>query len=483
MKLPRSKLRYRYKTTPFSHQKKALEKLRRLNWTGALLMEMGTGKTKVAIDAVGIGFHNFGAKRVVVVAPLSVLAVWPRQIRQHSPVGARIFVLDGPVRDRFKVLRLLVREHVRGTEPTDRVTWVIINYEGLWRKDNKFAIEDLLRAWEPDTLIFDESHRIKNQASKQSKAAARIAEKARFRMLLSGTPITKAPLDIFGQFRAMDPEVFGTNWYAFKFTYGVWGGFKKFQLRGFRKLAELSQRVRDHSYRVRKKDCLDLPPKVYVDVPVTLSPSSMKIYREMADDMIAEIEETHATAAIVLVKLVRLSQITSGFIKDVEGKVRVFDSNKLNTCMDLVGDMVQEGHKVVIFVRFIQDIERLSERLDNEGIGYRILSGSVPVRKRDSFIQEFQTQPNVKVFIAQIQAGSLGIELTAADVVIYYSVNYNAADFWQSQDRVHRQGQTKKVTYYRLIVPHTIDHITFKVLDMKGKVANAVLYDPRTLLE
>jgi SNF2 family DNA or RNA helicase len=245
----------------------------------------------------------------------------------------------------------------------------------------------------------------------------------------------------------------------------------------------LITKVRANSFRVKKEDCLDLPEKLFQTVPVTLSEKAAKLYREMAKEMIIEIEDTHATAAIILVKLLRLSQITSGFVKDIDGNIKVFDESKLNTCMDLVDDLLEEDHKVVIFVRFRQDIERIKEKLLLRKVQHAILSGSVPPSKRDSLVARFQSDPDLKVFIAQVQAGSLGIDLTAADTAIFYSLDYNAANYWQAQDRIHRIGQTRKVTYYHMVVPRSIDQIVLQTLKEKGDLAQTIIHTPRRLLD
>jgi SNF2 family DNA or RNA helicase len=473
-----SRLRYTYKTEPFAHQKRALKKLVLLKGQAGLLMEMGTGKTKVAIDWAGIGFYNFDVRRVLVVAPLSVLGVWPRQIRQHSGAPARVFRLTGSTDRRVQMLKRITNA------PSDELlTYIIINYEGIWRETDEGSIRDLLVRWKPDLVIWDECHRLKSPTSKQSRAAYVISQSARYRLGLTGTHITKSPLDVFGQFRSINDKVFGSNWYHFRNTYGVWGGFGKFQLRGYRHLRTLITRVRANSFRVKKEDCLDLPEKLFQTVPVTLSEKAEKLYREMAKQMIIEIEDTHATAAIILVKLLRLSQITSGFVKDIDGNIKVFDESKLNTCMDLVDDLLEEDHKVVIFVRFRQDIERIKDKLLARKVQHAILSGSVPVAKRDSLVARFQSDPDLKVFIAQVQAGSLGIDLTAADTAIFYSLDYNAANYWQAQDRIHRIGQTRKVTYYHMVVPRSIDQIVLQTLKEKGDLAQTIIHTPRKLLD
>lgn len=480
---PTPKLRYRFKTEPFRHQKRALEKIRKLDGKAGLFMEMGTGKTKVAIDWAGIGFYNRGLTKVLVVAPLSVLGVWPRQIRQHLHAPRSVYRLEGPTTRKCRDLQRIVH-----SPRSDRITFVLVNYESIWREpDRGPGVEALIRKWQPDLVIFDESHRIKAPNSKQSKAAWRIAREAPERLLLTGTPITKAPLDVFGQFRALNHNIFGDNWYQFKFTFGVWVGFHKQQLVRYRNLDELIDKVRKWSFRIKKTQCLDLPEKLFQDVPVTVSDRAMRLYTQMAKESIIEIEDklanmtATAVAPIVLTKILRLTQITSGFIKDVEGKIRVFDDSKLRVCTDLVSDLLEEDHKVVIFARFIVDLERIAEALAKRRIKYRILSGSVPPRMRDSIMHEFQTDPEVKVFIAQIQTGSEGIELYAADVAIYYSMDNKLLHWLQSQDRLHRPGQTRNVTYYRLIVPRTVDELTYKALDEKKKIADLVIHDPRVL--
>lgn len=446
-------------------------------------MEMGTGKTKVAIDWAGIGFYNLDVRRVLVVAPLSVLGVWPRQIRQHLGAPSSVYRLEGSTKQRCTDLSRILR-----VPREDRITFVLINYESLWREpDRGPGVEALIRKWGPDLVIFDESHRIKSPTSKQSKAAWRIAREAQQRLLLTGTPITKAPLDIFGQFRALDHNIFGENWYQFKFNFGVWIGLHRQQLIRYRNLPELIHKVRHWSFRIKKTQCLDLPEKLFVDVPVTLSPRAMSLYTQMAKESIIEIEDSlskmtaTAVAPIILTKILRLTQITSGFVKDTEGKIQVFDDSKLRICSDLLDDLLEDGHKVVIFVRFIADIERIAGELVKKKVQYRILSGSVPPRLRDSIMAEFQTDPKVRIFVAQIQTGSEGIELFAADAAIYYSMDNKLLHWLQSQDRLHRPGQVNNVTYYRLIVPRTVDELTYKALDDKKKIADIVIHDPYVL--
>lgn len=489
------KLRYKYKTTPFSHQKKALNRIYKLGGVAGLFMEMGTGKTKVAIDWASLCHINRlpgkpRVRRVLVLCPISVMSVWKAQIRLHSPVKARIAMLEGTVDRKITVVKWMTAH-----PPQEGIDWVVLNYESVWRHSSKTdeSMEETLRRWKPDLIIADESHKIKSAMSKQSRACFRLAQSVPMRIALTGTPITKSPLDVFGQFRFIDGSVFGTRWTDFKRTYGEWGGFGGFRLRRYKNLNILIQRVRDHSYRIKKEQCLDLPPRVgaAVDgeepnlIPVELSERGKQIYIKMAKEMIAEIEEMEdkytVSAEIVLTKILRLSQITSGFVKDTEGRIVEIDSAKLDVAMDLIEDMVEQSEKVVVFCRFIHDIESLQKRLDAAGIGHCVLRGGIKGSQREATIARFRDDPETSVFVSQIASGSLGIDLTAASLCIFFSWDYRWENYRQAVDRLHRQGQTRHCTYYHLVVPKSIDTESLHILSEKGNLAEAIVHNPNIL--
>lgn len=450
-----------------------------------LAMEMGTGKTKVAIDWAAICYRNYGLKRVLVVCPISVLAVWKRQIRQHSPVPARVAVLAGSTSDKTRLVRgMTAHRYEKG------IDWIIVNYESIWREDTRGKrLEDVIKSWKPDLVVADESHKIKHSTSRQSKSLARLGDVVPMALALSGTPITKSPLDVYGQFRFLNSAVFGTRWTDFKMEYGVWGGLSGYQLKAVRNLPRLKRKVRSNSYQVRKEACLDLPPKVgdisdpngVNIVPVALPEKVMTYYRDMASKMIIEIEEEKVTAEIVLVKLLRLSQITSGHVNTVDGVTKIIDDTKLRVGMDLIIDMVEQGEKVVVFTRFRSDYHRLAERLAAARIKYFVLSGDVPANQRDGLVQSFQRGAEPSVFVSQIASGSLGIELHAASHCVFYSWDYRWDHYVQAADRIHRQGQTRSCTYYHLVAPHTIDQLSLRVLMDKGNLAKYVMHDPMSL--
>lgn len=483
-------LRYTFKDPqPFSHQKRALAKVAKLDGKAALLMPMRTGKSRVAIDWAGIAYHNMGLRRVLVVCPRTVMPVWEQQIAAWSPVPATVVQLTGATTKRVEVMQAL--RDVPVTD-TDGITWVIVNYDALWRsakgagpRGGAIKLEDALRAWAPDLVVADECHRIKNHSSRQSQVLGRLGASTPMRLGLTGTPIGKWPLDLYGQMRFIEPSVWPMNWTTFRHRYGEWGSSMYAnveQLIRYQRLDELTSLVREHSFRIKLEDCFDLPPKTITDLPVTLSPNAKRLYRTMAKEMIVELESGAVSeAGIVLTKMMRLSQITSGFLVDTEGNLVEVDTAKADTAMDLITDIIEQGEKVVVFTRFKHDYRTLSSRLTAAGIGHLMLSGDHPDPGGIS-VKQFQTDPAFPVFLAQTQSGSLGIDLSAARIAIFYSWDYDYLTYAQAVERIYQAGKTHGLGIYHLVVPHTIDSLSLSILRAKGALAHAVIHDPQSLL-
>jgi SNF2 family DNA or RNA helicase len=490
-KLPadRAPLRYTFKTEPYAHQRKALAKILRHDGRLLVAMPMRTGKTKVSIDAAGIAYYNFGLRRVLIVTPLSVMGVWRDEIAAHCPVPSRVTILSGSIKERAKQLAELV-----ASAPFEGLDWVITNYESTWRNvtSDKHRMQHVLADWLGDgLLVTDESHRVKNPTSRQARALAYLGAKARFSLALTGTPITKGPLDALGQFRVVDRGILCNpetgrpwEWGAFKEHYGAWGGFERRELIGYRHLDELIPVMREHMFRVRLESCFDLPPRTFVDVPIRLSEKARGVYRTMAKEMLVELESGKiATAPIVLTKVLRLLQITSGFLRTEDGTEEIIDTAKLDACMDLLGDMVEQGEKAVVFCRFKQDYTRVMDACRRARYGPLLLAGSTPQASREGIIRRFRDDPACKVFVAQTAAGSLGIDLTAARFSIFYSLDYNWATYAQALDRIYGPKQTRPVTIHHLIAPRTFDRLVLNVLQARGDLARQVLHDPKGLLD
>ena len=485
-------LRYTFKTQPYAHQRRALAKVVKLDGKIGLWMPMRTGKTKVAIDWAGIAFHNHGLRRVLVVCPISVIDVWKDEIGKHSPVHSLVTILRSTAVKNATVMREAAGMTIEDITGESGIHWVIVNYEMVWRPVSKSVrLDEVIARWKPDLIIADEAHRLKQPTSRQSAALSRLGRAAPMRLGLTGTPITRWPFDAYGLFRFIDPTTFEqTTWSSFKEHFADWAPARYDprvqEVRRYKNLDELVARVRAHSYAVRLQDAFpDLPadPEPTV-IRTPLSPSARRIYDEMAREMIVELENgSVAKADIILTKLVRLSQITSGFIRDEDGQDVDIDDGRLRMCMDLVADMIAQDEKVVIFCRFKHDYHALLESLAGQRIGAVALTGETPMSERTAAITRFRTDAATRVFVAQTQAGSLGIDLSAARLAIFYSLGYNWADYVQARDRILDVRRPRPLGIYHLIAPATIDTVVLRVLRERGQMADALIHNPRALLD
>jgi SNF2 family DNA or RNA helicase len=445
----------------------------------ALLMEMGTGKSLTAVAIAGQLYRDGKIKRVLVVAPLAVVPVWPSELADYAGFPYHIETLEGDRKKRLKALQRLTEDK------SDALKIAVINYESSWRLKSELA------AWAPQMIICDESQRIKEPTSAQSKGLHELAEGSRYRLILTGTPVTNSPLDFFSQYKFLDPGIFGKSWYAFKAKYAVEGqginhatGKTYNQVVGYRNLAELTEKAHAIAYRVTKKQALDLPEEIDQKLFCELEPEARKAYDQLKRDAIAEIDGLPAvTAQHIIVRLLRLSQICGGYIKtDVDGyeddpkagKLVKISKAKWELLQDTLKDILEApGKKVVIFARFtaeIRDIVGLCQTLYGPD-SYRLIDGSIPAAERGPAVEAFQKDPRVRIFIAQIQTAGLGITLTAADTAIFYSFDYSYANYEQAKARIHRIGQRHPVNYIHLIARGTVDEEVLAALQHKRDVA------------
>lgn len=461
---------YEFKTVPYEHQKTAMalgiEKKR-----FAYLMEMGTGKTKSVIDVLTwFKTHGF-IKGAFIIAPKAMIYTWQREFETHSPLhqDERVcIVLTGSTIQKRRVLELY--KHT--------AHFFITNYESLLSIGDdlcKFA------STQPMACVLDESTRIKNHASQTAKATHKLGFFCPYRYIMTGTPITQGPLDAFSQFKFLDETILGHhNYYSFKAEYSISGGFKGKEVIGYKNLERLQQRIAPHSYRVLKVECLDLPEKIYQVIEVDLGEEQRAIYRAMREEGLVELDGKFAPAPVILTKLLRLQQITSGFLPlyDDTGKEvarKEVDSPKHDAVEDLVDSAVNSNQKVIIWCRFLYDIEKLGKRLEEYGVV--LYYGDVNEADRQSAIDRFQTDPGVRIFIGQIQTGGMGITLTAASTEIYVSNTFTLADRLQSEDRAHRIGQKNNVNIIDVVCRKTVDDFILKTLNNKKNLADVITGD------
>lgn len=446
---------------PYQHQIKAYN-LALLNDNFALLMEMGTGKSLTSVAVVSRRYLRGEVKKVLIVAPTSVCPVWPKEF-EASTVMYKVEVLEGPAAKRIQKLNDLSkwRNHLQ---------IAVINYEATWR------ILDALLAWKPDMIIADESQRIKNPNAKQSKAMHKLGKIAKYKLILTGTPVQNQPMDFFSQYKFLDESIFGTSYYAFRSRYAIMGGYGGHQVIGYNRLDELIKKAHSIAYRVTKEEALDLPEQIDQFRYCELEPKAKTLYRQIRNESYAELSnEQEITVRNVLTRLLRLQQITGGYVNTDDGKQQEVSKAKLKTLKELVEDIVESGKKVVIFARFIAEIQAILEMLEEMEISYSYISGEVPIPERGDRVKVFQEDPDCKVFVAQIQTAGLGITLTAADTAIFYSVDFNYANYSQARARIHRIGQRNNCTYIHLVCKNTVDEHVLQALQRKEDIAKMVV--------
>lgn len=445
---------------PFQHQIKAYN-MALMNDSFAFLMEMGTGKSLTAVAVTARRYLRGEVRRVLIVAPTSVCPVWPKEF-EATLVIKRVAVLEGPVVKRIKMLNELSKWPAH-------LQIAVINYEATWR------MLDNLIAWKPDMIICDESQRIKNPSAKQSKALHKLGKVTKYKLILSGTPVQNAPLDFFSQYKFLDDKVFGTSYYAFRARYARMGGYGNHQVIGYNNLDELIRKAHSIAYRVTKKEALDLPEQIDEFRYCELEPKTQSLYKEIKEESYAELENEEVTVRNVLTKLLRLQQITGGYLKTDEGIEKHVSNAKLNVLKETIEDIVAAGKKVVIFARFLSEIAVIRKLMDELDLQYSWIAGEVDIKDRGEQVRLFQENPNIKVFIAQIQTAGLGITLHAADTAVFYSLDFNYANYSQARARIHRIGQKNNCTYIHLLAKGTIDEKVMEALQKKEDMAKMVV--------
>ena len=439
------------------------------------LFEMGCGKTLTTIAVAGALYNLGKVDRVLVVAPTSVCSVWPHDLNQFATFPWEARVLLGDKKKRLKALNELENW------PFKALRIAVINYESTHRE----GIFEALAAYKPDLIVCDESQRIKNPSAAQSKALHKLGDAAPFRMILSGTPVQNNAVDLYSQYRFLDPAVYGANFYAFKNRYCIMGGYGQHQIVGYRNMDELVEKEHSVAYRVTKEECLDLPQQTFINRYVQFTDAEQAIYEQLRKSSFLELETgENVTATTILTMYLRLMQLTGGFLTaDESTRPKQVNTAKLDALADIVDDyVVDAGKKLVIFARFRAEIAAIENLLRLRKIQYGSIYGDVPMEERGKIVEDFQANPDTKVFVAQIQTAGLGITLHAASTAVFYSYDYNYANYAQALARIHRIGQHLPVTYIHLVVDGSIDEKILAALENKEDMAKTVVDSWREVL-
>ena len=455
------------RAAPYEHQGRAAAfALDRLSHGGgaALLMEMGTGKTLTSIGIVGQLWKERRIARLLIVAPLSILGVWRDEFDKFAGYDYCLSVLEGTAARKADTIR-----HMAGKS----LQVLVINYESAWRMEKELA------GWRPDMIVCDEGHKIKTHNIAASKAMHRLAAKAKYRLLLTGTVITNKPIDVFSQYKFCDPAIYGNSFYQFRnryFDMVGFGGYTPVMKRSME--GEFTERLHSIAFRATKAECLDLPEFTDIVQRIDLEPQAMRVYRQLVRDSYAELAEGSVTVTNVLSQLLRLSQLTGGYVgNDDAGGVTQVSTAKLDALADLVDGAVADGRKIVVIARFVPEIHAIGKMLEKKKIRYAQISGEI--RDRDAQIAAFQNDPDVPVFIGQIATAGLGITLTAASLMVFYSLDYSMSNYEQTRARIHRVGQKNECTYIHLVARGTVDEKVLKALHDKANLAKSLVDDYR----
>jgi SNF2 family DNA or RNA helicase len=470
---------YKFKTKPYKHQLKALEK----SWasdTYALFMEMGTGKSKVLVDNVAMLYDKGAIRAALIVAPKGVYKNWdsiefPTHMPDHVDYTKVLWESTSTKKKQAELDTLF--------KDDDKLKVLIMNVEAFSTKKGLDFARSFLNIFVGRALIgIDESTTIKNPTAKRTKNILTIGNLAKYRRILTGSPVTKSPLDLFSQCKFLDTDYLGyDSYYAYRAKYAHmlernFGGRNVQIVGSYRNLDELSAKLEKFSYRVLKEECLDLPEKVFTKRIVELSDEQKKVYRQMKDMALAMLDDGKLMSTVnVITQLIRLHQITCGHFKADDGTIKHLQNNRIDVLMQLLEET--EG-KVIIWANYREDIKMIVDSLkkaygDDSTVEYH---GGVDSTHRQEHIALFQQKNGpTRYFVGNSQTGGYGITLTAANTVIYYSNNYDLEKRLQSEDRAHRIGQTGSVTYVDLIAENTVDERIVKALRKKINIANEIM--------
>lgn len=465
---------YTFRTTPRPYQREALDRAYDKN-VFAYYMDMGTGKTKVSLDLLGALFLDQKVDRLLVVTKFSTRKNWEREVGIHLPFEADIMVLDttkpkvfekwNTAGDRFKIL-------IVGTESL--AAGSAVNYADAFLMVSTRA-----------AMVVDEAHMIKNHSAVRSKTCVSLGRKAEYRFIMTGTPVANGPMDVFMQFEFLDPNIIGIgDFYSFRNRYAVMGGYEGKEIIGYQNLDELIELISPFIFQVRKSEVLtELPPKVFAVREVQMTDEQKRLYRQISKEDKAVSGDRGVTVKSVLERMLRLQEICGGIIA-YERNPDLYNPDKYEHCRipgknpkveELKAIIEETEGAVIVWCRFLEEIAMVSEAL-RETYGRRSvveIHGGIGEQQRDDNVQAFQ-RGEARFLVGNAATGGVGLNMTRAETVIYFSNSFSFTDRDQSEDRAHRIGQMKSVTYIDLVCEGSVDEIVLDALRGKKDVSEYV---------
>jgi superfamily II DNA or RNA helicase len=424
-------------------------------------MPMRSGKTKTAIDWVGMLHLKFGVERVLIVAPLSVVGVWKKQLKIHLP-----------------------------DEYVGKIRFLIINFEKTYDREPYMVKGDkgwtpipreVLYRWRPQVVIVDEAHKIGNPTAAQSYHLWRLVEETqpKARMILTGTPFHRKVLMVFGMYRFVDSSIFGTSFAAYKKLFGRWAGYGSFKLVGIKNVKLWRSKIAPVTFLMKS---LPIVAPQHEVVPYRLKESEA-VYKSMADDFIAWVGDGVVEAPIALVRALRLAQICGGRLRDSEGKLQRVGREKRKAFQGLVVDQFvpNDLRKFVVFARFVPELKDICRVCKEAGYEVYLMYGKTPGDVRESRIAEFDETDNRAVFVSQVSTGAFGIDLSAAEVCVFYSLPESLVVYDQDCARIRKFKDRRTLTYYYMVGEGTVEEVQISSLRANLNLIDTIERDPEIL--
>ena len=470
-------MNYKFKTKPYGHQLDALN----ASWDKenfAYFMEMGTGKSKVLLDNAAVLYDKGLINGLLLIAPKGVYKNWyDSEIPTHLPDHIEKNIVLWKTSDKSKKQQLLLNTLFKtGTH----LNILIMNVESFSSGNGAEFAYKFLSAHPKSMVAIDESTTIKTPTSNRTKNILKLSDHCKYRRILTGSPVTKSPLDLYSQCQFLDPWLLDhQSYYTFRARYSI---CKKIQVNGrqveivvgYRNLGELSDKIKPFSKRILKDDCLDLPEKSYVKHYVELTKEQKKVYEQMKKEAIAFLDGKMQSSATVMTQLMRLHQITCGHFTADDGTIKDLPCSRLGELMSILENV--EG-KTIIWSHYTHDVRRIIKEIkrvygDDSVVDYY---GATDTDARSANIKKFQTDDKCRFFVGTTHTGGYGITLTAGSNMIYFSNGYDLEKRQQSEARIDRIGQTKKMTYIDIMTEDTIDERIVKALRNKVNIANKIM--------
>jgi superfamily II DNA or RNA helicase len=469
--------KYPFKTTPRPHQVKALRKVVKNNG-GGLFMPMRSGKTKVAIDWACAMNMKHGVRKVLVVTHTpTTFGVWKLEIRKHCPFPYVTYVLDDEV-DRYKTSGppLILFLIVNVQQVYDRIP--IPGHGRRWDPGDPKWLYD----WKPEAIIVDESTTIGDPTTVQSRKLYKLQENlnVQCKLILSGTPLHRNLFMAFGQFKFLDETLFGTAWGAFKETYGLFGGYQKTKLLKYRNVKRFRRKISPIVFQMKH---VPLVPAIHQVRPVQFEPKAEKLYRQMELHRLISIEEQDVSAQLIITQLLKLAQMASGFVRSDAGRWYRVSHAKRQAFGSLLDDYEAAGkRKIIVFSRFLPTLRDISIEAKSHGYRTLLLHGGIksPIERERRYVK-FQEDPGKWIFVSQISAGSMGIDLSEADTTCYYSLTESLLHYDQSMARMRKYKETRTLAYDYLLTQGTVDELMYLALKDKKNLVDFVLDHPQLI--